>query len=273
VKVGSESLDSPNVRHARESISRFGPGIAPCHLETLIWNRSRVGTGSAVVSVQRPEQFKQVVLEVSRSDFEKFKPTPGLQCLESFRVLHQLQFGEGSCAGIGRIRYGDTPGELAELVGVAGFVKVASLANLGDGSHLAYFEGKPAAQWAKLLAKVGVHLASPIEVTPESWRVSIEGTRAQSRKLLAELRARKIRSRIVSIGEAKVLPTSPKSLLGILTPKQREALLEAYRAGYYDIPRRVDSNRVAKSLKLGKSTAIEHRRKAEKRLLDEIVRG
>jgi len=41
--------------------------------------------------------------------------------------------------------------------------------------------------------------------------------------------------------------------------------------GYYDVPRRTDSEMVAKALELDKSTVVEHLRKAEKRLLKQVI--
>jgi len=56
-----------------------------------------------------------------------------------------------------------------------------------------------------------------------------------------------------------------------LTEKQRRILMSAYKMGYYDVPRRTDSEMVAKALELDKSTVVEHLRKAEKRLLKQVI--
>jgi predicted DNA binding protein len=41
--------------------------------------------------------------------------------------------------------------------------------------------------------------------------------------------------------------------------------------GYYEIPRRFDSEQLAKKLNLGRSTVAEHLRKAEQRLIAEAI--
>lgn len=48
-----------------------------------------------------------------------------------------------------------------------------------------------------------------------------------------------------------------------LTPQQTRVLLEAVRAGYYEVPRRATVREVARRLSLGRSTAEEHLRAAE----------
>lgn len=55
--------------------------------------------------------------------------------------------------------------------------------------------------------------------------------------------------------------------LDVLTDRQREAVLAAVDAGYYDTPRTGDVEAVAECLDCAPSTAAEHLRKAESRLL------
>lgn len=62
-------------------------------------------------------------------------------------------------------------------------------------------------------------------------------------------------------------------MLSDLTEKQREVILTAKRLGYYEYPRKVNSEQVARKLGLAKATVIEHLRKAEKRLLMQVLAG
>ncbi|MDA4112892.1 MAG: helix-turn-helix domain-containing protein [Thaumarchaeota archaeon] len=71
-----------------------------------------------------------------------------------------------------------------------------------------------------------------------------------------------------SITDAKFSQDSP---LSRLTEKQRRVLVTAYRLGYYDEPRRISSQELAKRMKVGSSTLINHRRRAERHLLAALV--
>ena len=64
-----------------------------------------------------------------------------------------------------------------------------------------------------------------------------------------------------------------KNLLSILTDKQREIMTAAYRYGYYDIPKRISSERLSGKVNISKPTLLEHLRKAERRILTEILAG
>jgi hypothetical protein len=61
------------------------------------------------------------------------------------------------------------------------------------------------------------------------------------------------------------------SLFAELTGKQMEALLAAHRHGYYNSPRQVGTQDVARSLGVSRSTYEEHLRKAENRVMNAIV--
>ena len=62
-------------------------------------------------------------------------------------------------------------------------------------------------------------------------------------------------------------------ILSILTERQREVLIAAHKFGYYEYPKKVNSARLSERVELGRSTLLEHLRKAEGRILNEILTG
>jgi HTH DNA binding domain len=62
-----------------------------------------------------------------------------------------------------------------------------------------------------------------------------------------------------------------ESLLSKLTTRQRQMVLTAYALGYYDVPRRISSDDLARHLEVDKSTIVEHLRKAERKLIGSII--
>ena len=60
--------------------------------------------------------------------------------------------------------------------------------------------------------------------------------------------------------------------MSLLTEKQREVLTAAFQSGYFDIPRKMSSDELAVKLGIRNATFVAHRRKAERRLLAEILK-
>jgi predicted DNA binding protein len=212
--------------------------------------------------------LRQLVLDAPRSDLERVEGTSSVGLVESFKVVHQFHFTSTSLAGICQVKFRIPRVSPRQMAGHVGLTKVEQLTRLEDGSYLAYYEGRPTAGWAKLAATSGAHLVPPFELTPKSWRITVVGTTPHLRRFLRAVGRARIHYRVRSLGKAHFRPESP---LGALTAKQREALVTAYRTGYYDVPRRADSSQVARALGRGKSSTVEHLRKAEKRLLDQIL--
>jgi len=64
-----------------------------------------------------------------------------------------------------------------------------------------------------------------------------------------------------------------KDILSVLTEKQREVVIAAYSSGYYDIPKRISSQKLSQKVNVSRPTLLEHLRKAELRLFAEIISG
>jgi len=89
---------------------------------------------------------------------------------------------------------------------------------------------------------------------------------------------RKLMGIIDKLGEVKQMHVQPASfhqedMLANLTKRQREVLIAAKRYGYYDYPRRMNAEELAKRVGVSKATVVEHLRKAEGRLVASLLAG
>lgn len=60
-------------------------------------------------------------------------------------------------------------------------------------------------------------------------------------------------------------------IFDVLTPRQKEILLESYRRGFFDHPRRINAGELAEQMGMHKTTLLEHIHKAENRLIGHIL--
>jgi len=101
-------------------------------------------------------------------------------------------------------------------------------------------------------------------------RIVVLGETGELRKLLRQMTEDGIEYKVLDVSDARFEPNSPISML---TPTQRKTLLTAFDGGYYDLPRKIDSSRIAGKLGLDKSTVAEHLRKAERTLMNQMIGG
>jgi HTH DNA binding domain len=209
--------------------------------------------------------LERVVIELPR---ELLSDRSGrAERLESWKIIQIFRVDHDDYAGICKIKMRSPDGDLKGLRGLFGITKIQSLSREKDRSYIAYVEGKPMKEWVRMSSPKEGYQSPPFELTSTTWKKTLLGTKEQIRRTLVKMEKAGLRFRIVSAGRARF---TPGSLLSSLTVNQRATLTTAYERGYYDFPRRIGSESLARTLNLSKSTVSEHLRKAEKGLLDQV---
>ena len=211
--------------------------------------------------------MRKIILEMPRRELEQSSYVPGIEKLEMLQIIHLFKYTSRRYAGICRVKL--RPGyRPRDLVGVAGIRKVQPLSLEKSGAWLVYGEGRPRKEWVELASRSGGYLYPPFELTSERWRITFIGSQSQVKKFLLNIDGIGLNYKMASATDARFVASE---FLSPLTSKQRDVLSVAYARGFFDTPRKAGVRDLATILKLGKSAVVEHLRRAEKRILDEIL--
>jgi len=225
--------------------------------------------------------MRRVILEVPLTEIEKFGVKELYQKIKSFEILHFLRYNPKEFAAICRVEFANASTKIADLF-PGEKIRVQVLEQEKENTFTCFMKGDMQAharaakelthsdtQWLMGFAEAEVYYDS-LEFKDERLKVSFMGDAKQVKALLELFEKGKMQHRVVSLTDAKVALHSP---LSSLTEKQRRVLVTAFELGYYDLPRKISSQELAKKLNLQSSTLVEHRRKAERRLLSGILSG
>jgi len=117
---------------------------------------------------------------------------------------------------------------------------------------------------APVIIDSGVHIRPPLSLENGSISVNVFGTEKEVVGFLSS--AKKLPGVRVSLAKKSRLGIFKKPLL---TAQQERTLKAALESGYYSVPRRIGIRALAKKLGLSASTAAEHLRKAESKVIED----
>jgi predicted DNA binding protein len=112
----------------------------------------------------------------------------------------------------------------------------------------------------------GLLIDLPIGFVGRGLRVTVIGTSEMVRQTMERLPA-EITCSVERLGGKN----DDRLLLATLTDRQREVIETAFEMGYYEIPRRTTHADIAATLDRSGSTIDEHLRKAEFRLMEQLL--
>jgi len=212
--------------------------------------------------------MRRIVLEYPRDDFVRLKgDLPFYAALASLEVLQFLRAGPGGASMVVHLRPKDPQQKFEQLAKTV--PARLQLLESGEGTFtcLMTYEKAPSHNFLGVKPGQG-YLVPPMELVGDTARMTYVGSGADISRLLSHLRRRGIRYRTLSISDLRLSPQSP---LNALTDKQRRVVSAAYERGYYDRPRRIGSQALARSLGMSSSNFVNHRLKAERRILAAIL--
>jgi len=214
--------------------------------------------------------MRRLILELTEEELSRIGINiPMFQHIKSLELLHFLRQDWEEFAAVWRVVFKDTAFKAKDLLSTDLLAEVQVLEKEKSGAYTVFIRGGPIL--SSVLNSLGVvdgYLFPPLAIQDGKIKVSFLGSPKQVENFLQKMDVKGITYKVIMLSEATFGADSP---LNQLTTKQREVITTAYRYGYYDIPRKLNSDELAAKLNIVNSTAVEHLRKAERRLLVQIL--
>lgn len=174
----------------------------------------------------------------------------------------------------------DTVAALYEIEGEGGVLRDAlkesdevlsyDVIDVSEETHHVYVhvrQGEPVVDLLSIVDDRRLMVDTPMEFVEDGVRATVIGEQSTLREALDDI------PEGVDVDVRRVGEYSPQDdrVLANLTDRQREVLRVAARLGYYDVPRSATHDEVADSLGCAPSTASEHLRKIESKIVDVLL--
>jgi hypothetical protein len=212
--------------------------------------------------------MRRVVIELSASELAEFIHEPRLNEIELFEALSLLRMTQTEATLVARIkfrnpkidvkRYFDDPTDVVQI-----------LEKEKEGSFVCFMKGRMQREFSRVMGIINSgYLSAPYEIRDGRLKIGFLGNARVVKGFLGTIAKAGLHYKVLSLTDARFSSSSP---LSKLTKMQQKVILSAFEHGYYDLPRKVDSRELAKKLNIAEPTLVVHRRKAERRLLSEIL--
>ncbi len=204
---------------------------------------------------------------IKKAELTELDRLETIKNIKSFEVLHILRFDSSETAAIFRLESKDNSFEVEELLkSILQNLNVEyQLLEQDRGACIYFIKGKTVQPSSESPNTRGMYPMLPFAVRDGKVRVTLVGDNEQVKEFLEN---RRVNYKVLSLTDAKFSLESP---ISCLTEKQQEAISLAFRLGYFDTPRKVSVDELAAKLGLASSTLAVHLRRAERRLLAEML--
>ncbi len=214
--------------------------------------------------------MRRITVELTAADITKAfgKSHRFNDQVKSVEVLTFLKSTPQEVVEICRIRLRDPDASIKDVF-TDPSEEVSVLQQEAADTYVCFYRKRPVRRLLSIVSSVpGGYLSVPYEVRDGRLRISLLGSTRSVRGFLKSLQRVGLHPRTVSLTDAVFSLNSP---LEYLTEKQRTVIIDAFKSGYYDFPRKIGSEALAKRLSIREPTLVIHRRKAERRLLAQVL--
>jgi len=158
-----------------------------------------------------------------------------------------------------------------EDIKIPDYVEVFSILQKKENRYICLIKAKYFKSLSSLAKKFNIDIIwdTPSIFTKEKMIVSVSGDEENLKKIL------NLFKQVGEVNKVSFVKStySEQTILSCLTEKQKEIIIAAKNNGYYDYPRKINSKELSQKVGLSKPTVVQHLRKAEERLISNILAG
>jgi predicted DNA binding protein len=214
--------------------------------------------------------MRKVIIEIEPYETTKEAQRPMFTHIRSYEVLEVLKMDHVKGLFVDLIEcHLKENVSIDELTSIGNMDILSVIRSEGD-KHICLVLGHEAKEANDVFKELNLIYTAPSLISEDRVIVSFISGQKEMMSFVELVKAHIGKVVTISIKQSTY---EKKDILSILTDKQREVMAAAYRYGYYDIPRRISSEKLSEKVNLGKPTLFEHLRKAERRIITEILAG
>ena len=183
--------------------------------------------------------------------------------------LIKLDFEQGMKMGIAALNMKE--GYTIEDIDLPEFMEILTVLKKEGNRYIVVSKVKFLKKFTGLAQKFNIDVIwdTPSIFKKDKMIISVIGNEENLKKFLVVI---KTLGEIISIGFKKAT-YNEQTILSCLTEKQKEILIAAKKNGYYSYPRKINSQELSEKIGLSKPTVVQHLRKAEIRIVSNILTG
>jgi hypothetical protein len=215
--------------------------------------------------------MRKLILELNPNEMIRGLYKPIFETFHSLNVLEMLRidFEEGVKVGVMEcITKENIP---IHEVKLPDFAQILNILKSEGNKHTCIIKVQIPKEFTKLFAEFKLDLiwTTPLNLSEEKWIYSCIGDQESLTKFIELM---KKYGEILNLRFQKAA-YQEHDILSVLTEKQRDIIVAALKFGYYSYPKKINSEQLSQKVNISKATLLEHLRKAEARILENIIAG
>ena len=216
--------------------------------------------------------MRKLTLQIKPHEMMREGLKPLLKIINSYEILESLKIDweEGICIDL--IEFNFNEGVSIDDVKFIGDMEILSVLKSEGNKHTCLVKHREPEDSKEIFKEFDLDLiySTPFIISNEKCTFSVIGDNKNLNRFIELIKEHAGTLENMSFKKAAY---QKHDILSVLTEKQKEILIAAKKHGYYKYPRKIDSGGLAHKVGISKGTALEHLRKAEERLMENILVG